>query len=131
RDPGEPYTDLPVISYPAGKIADWLQQHYAQWAFTSPKDFPLYQDLIGVLGNLGYVGQDGQKRFESVLSGLKSERDSVVGGKTKRGNNFAAATDEQAFAALRYYHHPRPHVLGSVPLPTVDFHRALTFIGEH
>ena len=62
RDPGEPYTDLPVISYPAGQIADWLQQHYASWAFASPKDFPLYQDLIGVLGNLGYVGQDGQKR---------------------------------------------------------------------
>ncbi len=134
RDAGEPFTHLPVISFPADFIANWLKTNYTNWANNAAGGFPAYQDLIALLNPIGLADEADRKRLGATLKDLQDERNAVVGGKANRANDFSATSDEAAFAALRAYHQPHPpsaHALAATPLPTVDFHRALTFIGEH
>jgi hypothetical protein len=136
RDAAEPYTDVPIVSYPANTVASFLKTTYAELAKSSPAAYPSIQTLLTSYGRMGYVGPDGIDRLNSTYSGL-------AGGRTKSpfANDWSGVNTFNAFAALRFYHLPprrfnpkyKPFTRPSIAdlISYVDFHRALTFIGEH
>ncbi len=141
----EPYefklTTTPVVSYPADQVANFLKSTYTNLAINSPTSYPSVDSLGSIYGQLGYANQDGIEELGILWNFLSSQRlnppASGAGGKAPYYNDWSTTSIEDAFAALRFYHmapgmgpgksQPPP----PVALPTVDFHRALTFIGDH
>ena len=136
RDAAEPYTTVPIVSYPTSTVASFLKTTYATLAKTSPSDYPSLQTLVTSYGRMAYVGLDGIDRLNSVYQQLSGGRKS-----SPFANNWSGVSTANAFAALRFYHLPpkrfnpgyapftRPSIADLISY--VDFHRALTFIGEH
>jgi hypothetical protein len=136
RDAAEPYTNVPIVSYPANAVASFLKNTYTALAKNSPAAYPSLDNLLNFYGRMSYVGVDGMDRLNSTYAGLASGRT-----KSPFANNWSGVSTFNAMAALRFYHLPPKRFnpgYGPFPRPTiaelisyVDFHRALTFIGEH
>jgi len=134
RDAGEPYDTVPIVSYPADQVAGFLQQTYTNLAVTSPSAYPMMQPLLGVYEELGYVGAQGIAELNALWGDLSNERLGIAvthGGPVPYANDWTGATPQTALAALRFYHMAAQGAPAAATLPAVDFHRALTFIGEH
>jgi hypothetical protein len=136
RDAAEPYTDVPIVSYPTGAVTTFLKNTYTTLVKDSPAAYPPLQTLQGVYGRNAYVNPDGIDRLDSIYAGLRSGRSA-----SPFANDWSGVTATDALAALRFYHLPPLRFnpgYAPFPRPTiaelisyVDFHRALTFIGDH
>lgn len=140
RDAAEPYTDVPIVSYPTNTVASFLKTTYATLAKESPSDYPSLAVLQERYGRMAYVGPGGIDRLTSLYQQLAGGRSA-----SPFANDWsalsAANADIDAFGALRFYHLPakrfnpgyaafsRPSIADLINY--IDFHRALTFIGEH
>jgi hypothetical protein len=139
RDAGEPYTKVPVVSYPASLVAGFLQSTYTNLTVNSPKSYPSLGSLLQLYGDLAYVNRDDIDVLQRMWSDLSQQRLSppvtTGAGLPRYANDFTGADPATALAALRFYHMAAgpglTHSLPTVTLPVVDFHRALSFIGEH
>jgi hypothetical protein len=134
RDSAEPYTTTPVVSYPSGQVASFLQSTYTNLATSSPTAYPPTQMLGGIYGTLGYGNQDGLSLLRRLWSDLSQQRlrpPVTHAGAPPYANDWAGADAATAFAALRFYHMAPQGTPVKPTLPVVDFHRALTFIGQH
>jgi hypothetical protein len=135
------FTTTPVVSYPADQVASFLQSTYTNLAVNSPTAYPSLPTLQGIYSNgdnrLGFVGERGLILLNGLWSRLSADRLDMnqAGGPAPYANDWTGASSETALAALRFYHMAAgpglTHPALTVSPPTVDFHRALTFIGEH
>ena len=119
--------NFPVISFPAAQINDFVTGQYASY---EPDQVPTLDTLASVYGAItpGLVGVVQQERFRR----LAAERMAPGrGGKAKLANDLAAMNTPDAFAAQAYYHLAGlgPQPAGAIP--PLDFHKALTMIGQH
>ena len=131
-------TTTPVVSYPADQVASFLRNTYTNLAINSPTAYPSLDALADLYGDLGYANEDGIDELNNLWATLAGERlgefETHV-GPAPYYNDWTSATPQTALGALRFYHlvanQGLPQTAPAVALPTVDFHRALTFIGEH
>jgi hypothetical protein len=142
RDASEPYTSVPVVSYPSDQVASFLKSTYTNLAVGSPKSYPSLESLQSIYNNgndpLGYVGPAGARELNDLWAELATIRVSspaTHAGPIPWTNNWTGASAGTAMAALRFYHMAAgpglSHAAVSPSLPVVDFHRALTFINQH
>ena len=132
-------TTTPIVSYPADQVASFLQNTYTNLAINSPTAYPSLDTLASFYGGLGYANRDGIEELEQpVVRSLSNERlgtFQTAAGPPPYYNDWTGASAQTALAALRFYHMVANQGMSQAPpavaLPTVDFHRALTFIGEH
>jgi hypothetical protein len=133
RPAQDPYRAIAVASYPAGHISDFLLGQYGNY---KPDEVPTLQALNSVYGPISSVlvgvSSNSLGARNAHFDKLAAERAAKSqGGTVPAANNFVNASPVDAFAAHAYYHLP-----GLAPPPppgieSVDFHRALTFIGQH
>jgi hypothetical protein len=139
RDSGEPYTTVPVVSYPSDQIASFLESTYANLVIGSPTAYPSLQTLQGSYDPIGYAGaSDARNGLLNLWRELSSERLNGISATgapitPKYANDWSSASATEAMAALRFYHMPANSLQtpAAPTLPVVDFHRALTFISQH
>jgi hypothetical protein len=122
------YRNIAIASYPAGHITGFLQGQYSQYDPTKVPTLGDVQSTYGAISDV-LVGVAAQQR----MSRLAAERAANSnGGKRPHANNFSNASMADAFAAQAFYHLP---AAGELPSPgfegPIDFHKALTFVGEH
>jgi hypothetical protein len=149
-DTGEPYDNVPIVSYPSDLVASWLRDTYTSLATGSPTSHPSTSTLGPVYGPVGAVGTGvgnvgGLDLLDRIWTRLSDERKSNPLGlpRNKNYNDWSLAANDNPqtwFAALRFYHmvHQDPTfanqpalTLTSSGLAAIDFHRALTFINQH
>lgn len=130
RDPGEPYTDVPIVSYPSDVVVGLLRDAYTKLITASPTSPPSLSTLGRTYDPLGYGSEDALVGLKSLWDTLSAER---LNAPAAYANDWTGVSAESAMAALRFYHMPpsRLAALTLPSLPSVDFHRALTFIGQH
>ena len=129
--PPEPIQDrfrnLAIASYPVQQVSGFLQSQYTQY---SPDEVPTLETLKSVYGPISdvLVGITAQEQMEKLAKDRKARS---KGGTVPHANDFSGASPAESFAAQAYYHLP-PAGAPPVPVvPDIDFHKALTFIGQH
>jgi hypothetical protein len=129
--PPEPIQDkfraLAVASYPVQHVSGFLQNQYTQY---KNDEVPTLETLKSVYGPIStvLVGRTAQERFKKLAA---DRRANSKGGTVPHANDFATATPAESFAAQAFYHLPAPGPPPQPQIPSIDFHRALTFIGQH
>ena len=141
RDAAEAhFATTPIVSYPSDQIASFLQSTYTALTVGSPSSYPSAQTLADSYGDLGFGGGEERNRLLGLWNSLAAARVTAPpsGGQIPYANNWSGTSIALGMAALRFYHMPPLYQLPpnqNVPpapsLPTIDFHRALTFIGQH
>jgi hypothetical protein len=123
----EQFRNIPIVSYPAKQVTDFVTGQFSQYSLTEVPDLATVSSVYQSVTD-GLVGVVAQGQFEQ----LKHERRARSrGGTVPHANDFTNASVTDAFAAQAYYHMPGA---GPQPTPgvgTIDFTSALTFIGEH
>ena len=129
--PPEPIQDrfrnLAIASYPVQQVTGFLQNQYTQY---SPSEVPTLDTLKSVYGPIAdvLVGVTAQDQMQKLANDRKARS---KGGTIPHANDFSGASPAESFAAQAYYHLP-PAGEQAVPVvPDIDFHKALTFIGQH
>ena len=129
--PPEPIQDrfrnLAIASYPVQQVTGFLQNQYTQY---SPSEVPTLDTLKSVYGPIAdvLVGVTAQDQMQKLANDRKARS---KGGTVPHANDFSGASPAESFAAQAYYHLP-PAGEQVVPVvPDIDFHKALTFIGQH
>jgi hypothetical protein len=124
---GDDFSAIPIISYPVKQISDFVTGQYQHY---SPTEVPDLQTVASVYAPVtaGLVGLSGQEHQDA----LARERQARSRGNTvPHANDFTDASTSAAWAARDVYAqtsdaNPPPPGVG-----TVDFHAALTYIGQH
>lgn len=119
---------LAIASYPVQHVTGFLQDQFTQY---KNDEVPTVETLKSVYGPISdvLVGRAAQERFHKLAAERKVRS---KGGTVPHANDFATATPADSFAAQAFYHLPPP--ADQLPQPgvsDVDFHAALTFIGQH
>lgn len=129
------FRSVAVASYPALQISDFVQGQYQSY---SPSEVPTLNTLKSVYGPISDVlvgvaqGGAGGAAVNPHFQRLARERAAVSkGGTVPHANDFSAASHTDAFAAQAFYHLPGAAAPPPPGVETVDFHRALTFVGQH
>jgi hypothetical protein len=133
--------DWKVLSYPAGKIFDFIRTRYTQLAQTSFDDHPDYGLLRHLFGAIGVASRDQIKELvDPVANDLDEELEAT------RRNTFdnPYAPPMRDFVALKRFldRGPVDHAFEKNPdgtfkawkpikPPELDFHQALTLVGGH
>jgi hypothetical protein len=133
--------DWKVLSYPAGKVFDFIRTRYTQLAQTSFDDHPEYDVLHDLFGGIGVASRDQIKELvDPVANDLDDELE------TTRRNTFDNPNTPpmRDFVALKRFldrgpvdHAFEKNIDGSfkawkpIKPPELDFHQALTLVGGH
>jgi hypothetical protein len=129
--PPEPIQDkfrnLAIASYPVQQVSGFLTDQYTQYA---PDTVPTLDTLKSVYGPISdvLVGVTAQEQMEKLA---KDRQARSKGGTVPHANDFSGASPAESFAAQAYYHLPPAGTLPVPEVPDIDFHKALTFIGQH
>ncbi|HEY2771442.1 MAG TPA: hypothetical protein VGI87_12775 [Solirubrobacteraceae bacterium] len=118
---------LAIASYPVQHVTGFLQNQFTQYKNDEVPTLATLKSVYGPISDV-LVGRTAQERFEKLAA---DRRANSKGGTVPHANNFAAATPAESFAAQAFYHMPAPGPPPTPELEEVDFHRALTFIGQH
>ena len=124
------FRNMAIASYPVQQVSGFLTGQYTQY---SPSDVPTIETLKNVYGPISdvLVGVTAQEQMDKLANDRKARS---KGGTVPHANDFSSASPAESFAAQAYYHMP-PAPAPQPPTPgfsqPVDFHQALTFVGQH
>jgi hypothetical protein len=120
------FSAIPIISYPVKQISEFTTGQYQHY---SPTEVPDLQRVASVYAPVtgGLVGVSGQQHQDALA---RERQARSRGGTVSHANDLTSASTSTAFAAYDEYQtpdtNPPPPGVG-----TVDFHAALTYIGQH
>jgi len=121
------FRNIGVVSYPVSQVTGFLTGQYANY---SPSEVPTLSTVKGVFGSISdvLVGVTSQERMDRLAAARRARS---KGGTLPHANDFSGASMADAFAAQAYYHMPGIATPPPPGLGQIDFHKALTFIGQH
>jgi hypothetical protein len=129
--PPEPIQDrfraVAVASYPVQHVSGFLQDQYTQY---KNDEVPTLETLKNVYGPISdvLVGRAARDRMARLAD---ERRANSKGGTVPHANDFSNASLADSFAAQAFYHMPAPGPPPAPQIPDIDFHKALTFVGQH
>ena len=118
---------IPIISYPATQIMDFVTGQYQHY---SPTEVPTFETISAVYAPVtaGLIGVVGQ---ETVQAQARARQARSLGGTVAHADDFTGATTSDAFAAFSAYQKASSAPPAPPGVSAIDFHAALTFIGQH
>jgi hypothetical protein len=129
--PPEPVQDrfrnLPIVSYPVQQVTGFLQGQYAQYSLTEVPTIATLQNVYGPISDV-LVGVAAQERMQKLAADRTARSQN---GTVPHANDFVGASMAESFAAQAFYHMAGAAAAAIPTVPDIDFHKALTFIGQH
>ncbi len=118
---------IPILSYPARQIVDFVTGQYQQYSPTQVPDFAtiasVYADVSD--GLIGVVGQ------QAVAAQARERAARSLGGTVPHANDLTTASTAEAYAAFSAYQEAKSSQPPAASYGTIDFHAALTYIAQH
>jgi hypothetical protein len=117
------FRTIPIISYPATQIMDFVTGQYQHYSPTQLPDFatvsavyePVTAGLIGVVGQAHAAAQAAERTGQAVPA----------------ANDFTDASTSEAYAAFQAYQTAGSGKPAATGVDPIDFHAALAFLSQH
>ncbi len=121
------YRAIPIISYPATQIIDFVTGQYQQYSPTEVPSFELISSVYASVteGLIGVVGQN------SIAAQARERQARSRGNSVPHANDFTSASTAEAYAAFAAYQQASNSPAPPAGVGTIDFHAALAYIGQH
>jgi hypothetical protein len=123
----ETFRTIPIVSYPRNHVGAFLRGQYASYSAKRPPTAQIVSEVYSPVGGL-LTGVSAQRARQALAEGRRANS---KGGTRPHATDFSGADATQSFAAVTEYQSPGAGTPPSATVPTVDFHRALTFVGQH
>jgi hypothetical protein len=118
---------IPIISFPASQIIDFVTGQYQQYSPTQIPSFDLISQVYAPV-TAGLIGVAGQQNMANVAQALAARS---AGNTVPHANDFSDASTSDAYAAFAAYQQASSGPAAAAGIGTIDFHAALAFIGQH
>lgn len=130
--------DGPIISYPIGRVVDYLKSRYQHILQTSPTEHLPLDQMIALFQDIAFAGDGDEKERRALVNQLDTARDTgfvdPATGLIVKANVFRDGTAPGAkdmLAVERFYTRADFDPEEPIAPPVPDFHQMLAMAGGH
>lgn len=129
------FDKLPIISFPSAHVQSFLKDTYL--GFAKSTSVPAVQSLLNAFGEIGYIdGRERPTKLHELTKKIEKQLNhskAIPHGPPDPGSDVAQALLFHTPASKPTPHMDSPYfrVPGPFEPPKLDFHQALSMLGEH